>query len=299
MESMMKKIKVLIVLTAVLVLAMNESAQAWPWDNYTLQTNVRYGKTASEMADIYLPKSEKIHPALIMVHGGAWVGGDKSERAAIAAKFAAEGIAVVNINYRLLNMESGANPWPAQIQDVQLAVRWVRANAATLKIDPARVCAWGDSAGGHLALLAGTLEKPVAGDRSSILAKVSPKVACVVDLFGPTNFVAESAAPLKPVLKPLFGGRTADEARESYEQASPVTHVTPEVGPVLIVQGLNDKIVLADQSLRLEKELKKNGVQNKLITFNGGHWYVDIQPANQVPIIESQIMDWIKRRLRP
>lgn len=286
-------------LITALVVGSASSAHAWPWDNYSTHKDQGYGKTAAELADLYLPTGGSNHPAIIMIHGGAWVGGDKKERDYYAKMFADAGIAVVNINYRLLNMQTGANPWPAQLQDVQLAVRWMRANSQKLGIDPNRICAWGDSAGGHLSLLLGTMTKTKPGDRSAMYADQSSTVNCVIDLFGPTDLTAESAAPLNGVLKPLFGGKTAAQAREAYEEASPVNHVTSKTVPILIVQGLTDNIVLPAQSAALEKALSQKGVNHQMITFNGGHWYDKIQPKRKQAEVEAQIFGWVKAVLKP
>lgn len=285
---------------AALLLGTGNLAHAWPWDSYETYQNVRYGKTSAEIADLYVPKSGANHPALIMVHGGAWVSGTKDERNYYATTFANAGFAVFNINYRLLNLQTGANPWPAQIEDSQLAVRWLRAHAQEYHIDTDRVCAWGDSAGGHLVLLLGTMTKTKPGDRSTMYAEQSSTVNCVIDLFGPSDLTAESAVTLKDVLKSLFGGKTLEEARAEYADASAVNHLSSKTGPILIVQGLTDNIVLPAQSMELDAKLTAAHVPHPPpITFNGGHWYDKIRPQSAKAQVEAEILNWIVNLMHP
>jgi acetyl esterase/lipase len=282
-----------------LPLLFSSVAQASWWDNFTVMKDVQYGPSAPEIADLYLPSTVGSRPAIVMVHGGAWMAGDKTGLNFYARNFANAGIAVVNINYRLLKPDVPETAWPTQIEDAQLAVRWVRANSRTLNIDPNRICAWGDSAGGHLALLLGSLQKNVPGDRSMLFAKQSPQVNCVIDFFGPTDFTQPSARVLDGVLKPLFHGKSLAEATEQYAAASPAKLVTSQTAPTLIVQGTQDKIVLLEQSTELDSVMTQKGIPHSMMTFNGGHWFENLQPSKQKNVIDQQVLDYAKKMLRP
>jgi acetyl esterase/lipase len=120
----------------------------------------------------------------VFIHGGAWQAGDKSAYAGYYAQlYAMAGFHVVSINYRLASYGDPTTQWNAQLQDVQLAIRWLRQNASTWRMDPNRIGAVGDSAGGHLALFLGSLDASVPNSTCFTRCFVS----AVVDMFGPTD----------------------------------------------------------------------------------------------------------------
>jgi acetyl esterase/lipase len=134
--------------------------------------------------DLYLPeKAESRLPLIVWIHGGGWQAGSKE--ACPTVYLAAKGYAVASINYRL----SQHAAYPAQIEDCKAAIRWLRANAAKYHLDPDRVGVWGGSAGGHLVALLGTTAgmKELEGKGGNL--DQSSRVQCVVDFFGPTDFV--------------------------------------------------------------------------------------------------------------
>src|SRR5262245_6950308 len=140
-----------------------------------------------ETADLYL-LNKGVNAAVVFIHGGAWEGGDKSNFSVSHAEmFATAGFSVVSINYRIASYADPTTQWSAQLQDAQLAIRlqdaqlairWLRQNADVLRIDPARIGALGESAGGHLALFLGSLKDSVSNpsdriDRSAYFSKQS------------------------------------------------------------------------------------------------------------------------------
>jgi len=156
-------------------------------------TGLRYAtRSPSEQLDLHLPTTGKgPFPVVLWIHGGGWRSGSRSLPSNSAQlSLVANGIAVASIDYRL----SQQAIFPAQIQDVKAAVRWLRANATRYNLDPARIGAWGASAGGHLAALLGTsagaaqLSDPSLGN-----AMYSDRVSAVVDFFGPVAFRAMDA----------------------------------------------------------------------------------------------------------
>src|SRR5579885_1270122 len=119
-----------------------------------LRQNVAYGPLDGETLDLCLPEgATDPRPGVVLVHGGGWVNGDKSEFAYQCSLLASEGFVAAAVNYRL----APAHIWPAQLVDVQLAVRYLRANANDLQLDSKRLCSWGASSGAHLAVFLGVL----------------------------------------------------------------------------------------------------------------------------------------------
>lgn len=143
--------------------------------------------------DLYLPTpTNGPLPVIIWIHGGAWRAGSKEQ--CRAARFSQRGYAVASLNYRL----SQHAVFPAQIEDCQAAVRWLRANAAKCRLDPERFGAWGSSAGGHLVALLGTAGDAQAFERGPHPA-ISSRVQAVVDFFGPTANCRRVAADVSPL----------------------------------------------------------------------------------------------------
>jgi acetyl esterase/lipase len=140
--------------------------------------------------DIYYPATAtRQWPAVIIVHGGAWITGDKATSASLAIQpgLTARGLLVVSINYRL----APDFPWPAMIEDAKCAVRSLRAHASEYNLDPNRIAIEGDSVGGQIALLVGLTDPTVGWDVGPYL-DTSSQVQAVVDFFGPTNLTDPS-----------------------------------------------------------------------------------------------------------
>ena len=223
--------------------------------------------------DLYLPKGGKDLPLIVWVHGGAWLAGSKDRPVPLA--YLADGYAVASINYRL----SQHALFPAQIEDCKAAVRWLRASAAKYAIDPNRFAAWGESAGGFLAALLGTTGNIKVFDVGENL-EIPSYVQAVVDYLGPTDFLQMDAHRLpgsryhsKPESpeSQLIGG-PIQEMKERVAQANPITYITADSPPFLIVHGDMDPHVPHHQSELLEAALKKAGVPVMLYTVDGaGH----------------------------
>ena len=228
--------------------------------------------------DLYVPDKGESLPLIIWVHGGAWRGGSKEHYTPM--EYLKAGYAGASINYRL----SQHATFPAQIEDVKAAVRWLRANAETYRLDPNRFAVWGSSAGGHLVAMLGT-----AGDVDTFEVgenlEVSSKVQAVVDYFGPTDFLQMDAqrlpdglvhdAPDSPESQ-LVGG-PIQEHKDRVAKANPITYVSKDDPPFLIIHGDQDKLVPYQQSVLLNKALEEVGVP---VTFykveGGGHgWFRD------------------------
>jgi len=225
--------------------------------------------------DLYLPeKSAGPLPVVLWIHGGAWLMGSKDNCPVVF--LATHGYAVASVGYRL-SMQA---LFPAQIEDCKAAVRWLRANAKEYGLDTNRIGAWGASAGGHLVALLDTTGGMRDFDVGENLDQ-SSRVQAVVDFFGPadllklgeqsgTNSVINHDAPDAPEAR-LIGGRLKDNPDKA-NRASPVTYVSKDAAPMLIVHGDADPLVPHEQSEELYDALKKAGADVQLhIVKGGGH----------------------------
>jgi len=221
--------------------------------------------------DLYLPQTGQNWPLLIWVHGGAFRTGSKKHQ--VPRSYFAEGYAVASINYRL----SQHALFPAQIQDCKAAVRWLRANAERFGFDPDRIGVWGASAGGHLVAMLGTTGETESFEIGENL-HVSSRVSAVADYFGPTDFCQMDAHSLPEGMghdtadspeSELVGG-PIQENKDRVAQANPITYITPNAPPFLIVHGDQDPLVPHHQSRLLEEALKRAGVPVQFYTVKGG-----------------------------
>lgn len=256
---------------------------------------VSYGAERQTL-DLYVPPGTGPHPLVIWIHGGAWKTGSKANPLPLRL-LAGERYAIASVNYRLSNMAK----FPAQIEDCKAAVRWLRAHASEYALDPARFAAWGSSAGGHLVALLGT-----AGDKFDLgeHTAVSSRVQAVVDYYGPTDFLQMDAhalpsAPFKHAAldspeSELVGGPLLENDLVA-ARANPVTHVTRDDAPFLIVHGDRDPLVPLHQSQLLESALRKANVPVTLYVVAGaGHG----QGFEQDPRIVPMVKEFLARALR-
>lgn len=233
------------------------------------QDNIAYGPRPGETLDLCAPEGTIFsRPGIVFIHGGGWSQGDKSQYTALCISYAERGFVVATLNYRL----APQHPWPAQIVDVQLAVRYLRSIASQLSLDPTRLCAWGDSAGGHLATFLGVLHTIHPGDEAGLLAQYAPDVACVVDEFGYTDLTVPLTTSLQQrLLTDLLGSSNPASNPPRFRDASPIFLVTATNAPTYIIQGTSDVIVPPSQSQELYAALQRNGVTTQYTSYDGGH----------------------------
>lgn len=256
-------------------------------DSVQVVDNVEMGTGGSRplMAKLAFPKepSKTLLPAVIWIHGGGWAKG--SHKVNDAMYLAEHGYFTASAEYRL----SGEAPWPAQLEDCKLAVRWLRANAAKYNVDPNRIGIWGASAGGHLVVCLAAMDDPKWEGKGGYEG-VSSKVAAVVDVNGPVDFSRGSAAAFctppgepdtyesKPVIQ-LFGGGSREKG-EVWKEGSPLLYVKANLPPFLIIHGDNDLSVAYDQSVKLKEALEKVNVPVEMITVKeGGHSLMNPTPG--------------------
>jgi acetyl esterase/lipase len=226
-------------------------------ETVTHERNIAFGKGGDHplQLDLYSPK-ERPHPlpAILFIHGGGWSGGYRQMYHYYCTKFAERGYVAATASYRL----SSEAPFPAAVEDVKCAVRWLRANSRKLGIDPNKICVAGGSAGGHLAMMIGYSSDVPELEGKGGNPDTSSRVQAVVDLYGPTDLTDDFAKSRKEVSR--FIGKKFDEAPDTYRLASPVTHVTKDDPPTLILHGSIDSTVPIHQAEHLVEKLKDVGV---------------------------------------
>lgn len=243
------------------IAASKDSSTLFPPSIYL---NVAYGSDPKQVMDIYLPSDRTIQSTkiLFMIHGGSWSGGDKNGfRGYIdSLKKHLPDYAYVNVNYRLAS--SSQNKFPAQENDIKLALSFVLDKTAEYRVSR-DVILLGASAGAHLALLqAYKYADPV-------------KVKAVISFFGPSDFNYMYNNPVFPqvpqLLELLLGGSPKDN-EVIYHDSSPINYVTSQSCPTLLFQGGKDPLVNPKQSELLKARLQKEGVMNELVVYpDEGH----------------------------
>ena len=243
-------------------------------DTVELLPGLQYSKQGDprQILDLYLPKgNDKPLPLLIFIHGGGWTSGKTTDYKYYCVRYAQRGYVVASITYRFADKF----PYPACVQDAKCAVRFLRANADKYHIDKNRVAAIGGSAGGHLSMMLGYSAGVKALEGDGGYADQSSAVQVVVDLYGPTDLTLPAARDNSTV-KRFFAGKSYDEIPDQYAQASPITHVTKDSPPTLILQGTIDDIVPMSQSDLLYAKLKELGVPVQYEKFDGYPHTMDI-----------------------
>jgi acetyl esterase/lipase len=220
--------------------------------------------------DVYAPAAQvtEPRPAVVLIHGGGWISFDKSTMRSMGTLLARHGFVAFAVDYRLFH--DSQNCWPAQLDDVQRAVRWVRANAAAYGVNPARIGAFGHSAGAQLAALLGMEDTRDNSDPA--LAKYSSKVQAVVDVSGPTDFTTDRDPDSLAFLAGFLGATYAKNP-QVWRDASPAFHVAKDDAPFLIVHGTEDKDVPISQAQELYEKLQAAGVPVSFIKVNDVHTF--------------------------
>jgi acetyl esterase/lipase len=268
----------------------------------TRSLNVAYGPLPAEKLDFCEPIGASTpRPGVLLLHGGGWTAGDKSEEKSICASLASQGFVAASVNYRLASSSPYAHPdpkdmWPAQLVDVQLAVRWMRAQAKQLGLDSTRLCAQGYSTGAHLAVFLGVLARIQPGDEAGLLANQSPKVSCVVDNYGPVDLTKVDYTSTNAYFA-LFGAAYQSNPA-ILKDASPIYDVSPQSVPMLIVQGTRDTIVPQAQALELQQALQLNHVPVQYISYDGDHAFKFLT-QQQTQAIEAESDAFLAVQLHP
>ncbi|MDX3802040.1 alpha/beta hydrolase [Streptomyces sp. AK04-3B] len=216
------------------------------------------------LLDVHRPAPPGPARLLVYLHGGGWMRGSRRRHSLPVAEITASGFAVACLDYRL----SGEAVFPAQLADVHAGLRWLRTRGEDpeLDLDVSGVVLWGESAGAHLAALAG-LGAPAGQDARA--DPTGPAIAGVVDWFGPADLTS-MGDPADPHTREaqLVGGPLGERSAEA-RAASPVTHAHRDAPPFLIMHGTEDSLVPLDQSRKLAEALTRAGAEAELIAVPG------------------------------
>jgi acetyl esterase/lipase len=231
--------------------------------SYRAISGVTYAKRDERLlkADVFTPTKEGKHPGVLIVHGGAWRGGNRHHLGKAADALAKAGYVTVSIDYRL----APKDPFPAQIEDCKDAVRWMRTNAEKYHIDADRVGGFGYSAGGHLVALLGTAEETQQAAKPGVM---STRLQAVVAGGAPVDF---QLLPRDATVLSYWLGGTRAEKPDLYRQASPLEFVTPDDPPMLLFHGTRDAIVPSLNAIAMAAKLQaaKVPVETLLVERKG------------------------------
>jgi acetyl esterase/lipase len=260
-------------LMATAVLGLMVAALQRPW---TLYREISYGPDPEQVMDILVPRTAKVSPTIILLHGGGFIAGDKLDLAEVARQLARQGFTVANVNYRLATQAK--NQYPTAVDDVQTAVAFLRDHGAQYKVDGRRMVAFGTSAGANLAI-----ELGLAG-----------QVQAVIDFYGPTNFMDQrflddfyNGEQNNAIALTYLGASLMDDSPLYYD-ASPLDMVSAHMPPTMIFHGARDNVVPLGQSLDFHKRLQQLGVTSRLqIEKNLGHGFLTVHGRSPQPYLNE------------
>jgi acetyl esterase/lipase len=259
------------------------------------EKDVEYG-TGGETKlhfDIARPeKTSKAAPCIVVIHGGGWRGGNFKQHVPQILDFAKQGYVSATVQYRLVP----AGRWPAQIEDVKCAVRYLRANADKFGLDKDRFGAIGFSAGAHLSMLLGTMDKPDGLEGSGGNADQSSKVQAVVSYFGPTDLSQRDFPPNVNMMLYDFLGGTPDDQPQAFKAASPITYVDKNDAPILHFQGTKDRLVPYAQAYLLSDAMTKAGLGGRIELLSGAdHGWGNPELARTVAATAAFFAEHLKK----
>ncbi len=258
------------------------------------------GPDRTEKLDLYLPgtvKEGQRLPAVVIIHGGGWFGGDKGAKREqnIGSNLARGDYVCASINY-LLAEKKDENPgkrlatvWPRNLHDCKTAVRFLRKNAEIYKIDPEHIGAIGGSAGGHLTAMLGLSGPDDGFDPTGPYGEFSSHVQAIVPMYGVHDLIARARD------KNLSGAMT-DEQRKLFVAASPVTYASKDDPPALILHGTADVTVAVRQSELLADALQKSDVPAELVIAEGTPHSVHLQPKQRD--LRPMVIEFLDKHLK-
>jgi len=251
--------------------------------------------------DLAMPseRGERPRAAIVVIHGGGWLEGDKSSFSTLKTPgnilgFAKLGFVAVTINYRL----STEAPYPAALDDCRCAVRWLRAHADQYHLNPNRIGAWGNSAGGHLAMLLGMTERTPGNNDGEPYSNLSSRVQSVVSDSGPLDLTYEhQQATLRVVIEKFMGGPPEGDQKKNYERASPVNLVSEKLPPLLLIYGEEDTQVHAEVTDQFVSALSRSGHKDVSYIRLAG---VNHCPHSliRIPYLQQVVDDFFLRTLK-
>lgn len=247
--------------------APKSKAEAKVPEGVIAHENLVYGKGNGRdlKLDLYLPEGEGPFPAVLTVHGGGWTGGAKEAFRSMAQQLAARGFVAATVEYRLAT----ESPFPGAVEDCKAAVRWMRANAETYRIDPDRVGAVGGSAGGHLVGMVATTANPPQFEGDGGNPDQNSALQAAVLMGAGVDQATRAEEAKKPIKNQLiFFEGPYSEKKEIYVSASPITHLSKNTPPLLFIEGEFDSP--GNRYIEMRKKLDALEVPNRLVVVQGG-----------------------------
>jgi acetyl esterase/lipase len=265
-------------------------------DTVVADRDVEYSNVGGRQTmDIVRPRetSNIPRPAVLLVHGGGFRGGNKESYIPLAVKLAEHGYVAASANYRL----SPRNQFPSAVEDVKAAVRFLRASAKKYNLDAGHIGTLGGSAGGHLVLMLGLTAGVAEFEGSGPNRDQSSAVQCVVDEYGPTDFTQSYSKSVDAAeVLPKWLGSDLNNDRLIHMRASPLNWVTPNAAPTLAIHGTADNYVAYEQSLWIIERLIAAGVPAELETISGaGHGFRGAAAQRA----DERAIAWFDKYLKP
>jgi acetyl esterase/lipase len=262
---------------------------------------LEYGRVNDRplLATLYRPANadRQATPAMVWIHGGAWMGGSRDDDTAYCRRIAESGMTCLAISYRL----SGEAIFPAAIEDCKCAVRYLRAHADQFNLRAEAIGAWGPSAGGHLAVLLGTSAGAAALEGNGGWPEQSSAVQVVGDWYGPTDFLQMSAYPsdmdhdAADSPESRFIGGAVQHQPEAVQRANPISYISANTPPIYIAHGTADPLVPFNQSQLLYDALVAAGIDVTFDVMNGaGHGGPGFEADS---LLMSRCLTFFRRRL--
>ena len=285
-----------LIAAALLAISLNASA-ADPVipENVLFERNIEFANPDGQhlQLNIARPKNATgLMPAVVCIHGGGFRAGSREGYNKLCLTLAENGFVAATVSYRL----APKYQFPAAVHDTKAAVRWLRMNAKKFSIDPDRIGVTGGSAGGHLAQFLGVTAglKEFEGDQN---AGASSQVACVVNVYGPSDFTKSYGKSVDAhLVLPLWLGGDLQTARANHIRSSPLNWVTPAAATTLLIHGTEDKYVAHEQAVWMRDRLVASGVSAELLTLAGaGHGFkgADAEKADRA------LLDFFTQQLNP
>lgn len=257
------------------------------------QTEISYlGEERSEKLDVWLPPDsvQRPVPAVLLIHGGGWAVGDKAapRERSIAKDLNEMGYAVFSVNYLLEKKTTTPQgeskvqlAWPQNFADCKSALRFMRREARRFGVDPRRIAVMGGSAGGHLAMLTGFTSQSPEMNSLGLYSDERTEVACVVSLYG-----IHDVRQFEPH---HFVGSTDEETEHNLAAASPMSYLSRNTPPVLVIHGTADKIVSVNLSREFTTRLAALGIPYQYVEVQGAGHSFDLQPEQKDlrPIVKA------------
>lgn len=278
--------------------------QVEPVSSVMLRPDVPYRlvEGSRRLLDMYFPPREGernpgavARPAILLIHGGSWIGGTRrllrprpGNRRPMAIQLAEAGYVVVAADYRL--GRPGQASWPSAFDDLREAVRWIRLHAGELGINPDRIAAAGQSAGGHLAMLLGTIRR---GDDEGTPGS---RVRAVVSFYGPTDLARLPIDRVRRLVHEpvdVFLGRKTLDPTGPVRAVSPVHRVDNETRPMLLIHGTRDAWVPISQAEELAAALGQAGISHRLVRVEGARHGFDVD------VVDPEVSGLPPRTLLP